>query len=55
MEIRAKGRFDYNSIKALTHLWMFKKADPKKRMIFWTITYIVLLSIILLDCLAIFS
>lgn len=49
MEIREKCRFDYHSIKALTHLWIFKKAEPKKRMILWTIVDIVLVSIILLE------
>lgn len=49
MEIRAKSRFDYDSVKALTHLWMFKRADPKKRMVFWTIADLVLLAVILLE------
>ena len=46
MEIRAKSTYDYDTVRALTHLTMFKKADPKKRMIFWTVTYAVLLAII---------
>jgi hypothetical protein len=49
MEIRAKSRLDDDSVKALTHVWMFKKADPKKRMILWTIAAVVLFSIILLE------
>lgn len=29
MEIRAKCKYDYDSVKALTHLTMFKKSNPK--------------------------
>jgi len=46
MEIKAKCKCDINVIKALTHLGMFRKADPKKRMILWAIVYAVLLVII---------
>ena len=49
MEIRAKSKFDFDSTRALTHLVMFKKADPKKRMIFWTVTYAILFAIIVLE------
>ena len=31
MEIRAKCKYDLDSVKALTHLTMYKKADPKKK------------------------
>ncbi len=30
MEIRAKGTFDFDSVKALIHLNLFKKQNPKK-------------------------
>ena len=49
MEIKAKCKFDYDAIRALTHLWLFRKADPKKRMLFWTITYAILLTIVVLE------
>ena len=32
VEIRAKCRYDFDSIKALTHLSAYKKSDPKKAM-----------------------
>lgn len=37
MEIIAKCKFDFESIKALTHLSLFKKANPKKRFLTWSI------------------
>lgn len=49
MEIRAKCRFDYNSIRALTHLSLFKKANPKKRFITWLTISVVLALIIVLE------
>lgn len=45
MEIKAKGKMNFDAISALIHLWMFKKADPKKRMCFWTIAYAILMAI----------
>ena len=35
MEIKAKCKYDLDSVKALTHLTMYKKADLRKRLIFW--------------------
>lgn len=49
MEIKARCKFDLNSMKALTHLSLFKKADPKRRMIFWSVLYIVLAAIMILE------
>ena len=49
MEIKAKAAFDIESMKALVHLWMFKKADPKKRMITWNILYGILLSVLIFE------
>lgn len=46
MEIKAKCKYDFESVKALTHLAMYKKADPKKRLIFWTIAYAILIAFI---------
>lgn len=49
MEITAKSKFDLNTIQASIRLMLFKKADPKKKMIFWTITYLALLAVIILE------
>ncbi len=46
MEIKAKCKYDFESVKALAHLAMYKKADPKKRLIFWTIAYAILIAFI---------
>ena len=52
MEIKAKCKFNFESIKALTHLTMFKKANPKNRMIFWSVAFAVLFAIIILEIIA---
>ena len=52
VEIRAKCKFDFESIRALTHLTMFKKANPKNRMIFWSVAFAVLFAIIILEIIA---
>ena len=49
MEIKASGKFDLKSIKALIRLMLYKKANPKRRMILWTSIYAVLLIIILAE------
>lgn len=49
MEIRAKCKYDFDSVKALAHLTMFKKANPKKRLIFWTVVFAILFGIIILE------
>ncbi len=49
MEIRAKCKYDFDSVKALTHLAMFKKANPKKRMMFWIVAFAILFGIIILE------
>ena len=49
MEIKAKCKCDLDSVKALVHLFMFKKADPKKRMTFWSISFLVLILIIIFE------
>lgn len=45
MEIKAKGYFDFESVKALAHLSFYKKRDPKKtlisRLIILTICFMV--------------
>ncbi len=51
MEIRAKCKFDFDSIKALTHLSLFKKANPKKRFITWSIVSAALAIVIVLEML----
>ena len=37
MEIKAKSKFDYDSVAAITHLSVFKKRNPKKHFIISTI------------------
>lgn len=49
MQIQAKCKHDLASVRALVHLGMFKKADPKKRMRFWSITYAVLLLVVIAE------
>lgn len=52
MEIKAKYKFDFDSIRALTHLTMFKKANPKKRLIFWSVAFAILFVVIILEIIA---
>ena len=52
MEIRAKCKCDYDSVKALARLAMFRKADPKKRLKFYTIIYAILFVVIILEIIA---
>lgn len=52
MEIKAKCKYDFESVKALAHLAMYKKADPKKRLKFWTVVYAILFAIVVLEMLA---
>lgn len=49
MEIRAKCKYDYDSVKALTHLSLFKKANPKKRFLTWSIISAILVVIIIFE------
>ena len=49
MEITAKCVYDLKSVQAMQRLQMFKKANPKKRMIFWSVIYGVLVLILLLE------
>lgn len=49
MEIKAKCKFDFESIKALTHLSLFKKADPQKSFLTWSIISTILAVIIVLE------
>ena len=49
MEIKAKCKFDLESIRALTHLSLFKKANPKKRFLTWSIISGILAVIIILE------
>lgn len=52
MEIRAKCKCDYDSVKALARLAMFKKADPKKRLKFYSIIYAILFVVLILEIIA---
>lgn len=49
MEIKAKCKFDFDSIRALTHLSLFKKANPKKRFLTWSIISAILAVVIILE------
>ena len=49
MEIKAKCKLDMDTTKALTHLWMFKKANPKKRMLTWLIVSVILVLVLVLE------
>ena len=49
MEINAKCKFDLETVKALTYLTMFKKGNPKKRMISLNVWFSILLVIAILD------
>lgn len=49
MEIRAKCKFDFDSIKALTHLSTYKKSNPKKTVQVRAILCFVLLLIIVAE------
>ncbi len=49
MEIKASCKFDYNAVKALTYISMFKKSVPKKRMIFSGILFSALLAVLIFE------
>ena len=49
MEIKAKCKFDFDSIRALTHLSLFKKANPKKRFLTWSIISAILAAVIIFE------
>ncbi|MBE7057031.1 MAG: YcxB family protein [Ruminococcaceae bacterium] len=49
MEIKAKCKFDFESIRALTHLSLFKKANPKKRFLIWSIISTIVVVVIILE------
>ena len=52
MEIKAKCKYNLDSVKALTHLTMYKKADPGKRLIFWSTAFAIFFIIIFLEIIA---
>jgi len=52
MEITAKCVYDLKGMTALLHLQMFKKADPKKRMILWGSLYGVVALLLLLTAIS---
>ena len=49
MEIKAKCKFDFDSIRALTHLSLFKKANPKKRFFTWSIISAILAVVVIFE------
>jgi hypothetical protein len=52
MEIKAKCKYDLDSVKALTRLTMYKKSDPRKRLIFCSTAFAILFIIIILKIIA---
>ena len=52
LEIKAKCKYDLDSVKALTHLIMYKKSDPRKRLIFWSTAFAIIFIIIILEIIA---
>ena len=49
VEIRAKCKFNKDSIRALAHLATFKKANPKKTVIMRTVLCVILLLVIIAE------
>ena len=49
MKIKASCQFDFETVKALTYLTMFKKGNPKKRMVSLNVLFSVLLVITILE------
>lgn len=47
MEIKAKCKFDLKTMQAFMRFLMFKKANPKKRIITWSVIFFVLFLIII--------
>ena len=43
MEIKASSKYDRETITALTHLGIYGKRNPKKSLLFWTISFGILL------------
>ena len=55
MEIRAKSKFDFVSIRALTHLSLYGKANPKRRILLWFGISICLILVIVLEMVLFFN
>lgn len=49
MEIKAKSKFDFETMKDFAHFSAFKKANPKKRFIMWSILSFLLAAIVVLE------
>lgn len=49
MGIKAKSKFDFDTMKAFTHFSLFGKANPKKRFITWSIISVILTAIVVLE------
>ena len=52
MEIIAKCKYDLDAVKALIHQTMFKKRDPKKILVFWSVLCPIVLLLIGVDMIA---
>lgn len=55
MEIKAKCKFDFDSIRALAHVSAFKKADPKKRFLTWSVISAILTLAMVLEMVIFFD
>ena len=49
MEIKASCKLDVEALKALTRFSMFKKGNPKKRMFWRTVLYVLLIGLLVFD------
>ena len=52
MEIKAKCKYDLDAVKALIHQTMFKKRNPKKVLVFWSVLCPIVLLLIAVDMIA---
>jgi len=52
MEVKARCKFDINAIKALSHVSVFKKSNPKKTVIARAILFLVVLFLIAVELIA---
>ena len=49
MQIQANCKYDFEATKSLTYLTMFKRGNPKKRMLLITIFFVVLFFIVIFE------
>jgi len=49
MEIHAKCKYDLDAITAFTHVTMYKREEPLKRLIFWSVIFLFPLTLVVFD------